>query len=55
MCLYLQLNAALFVTGSQCVVAVIAFVILGVLRLVYPDKITFPAVEFNTVTLLKVR
>lgn len=50
-----QLGAPLFITLSQCVVAVACFAILGYLGTHHSNVVTFPAFEYQTVTALKVR
>ena len=49
-----QLGTPLFITFSQCAVALICFVILGLFSSKYPDSITFPTPEINLQTQIKV-
>jgi GDP-fucose transporter C1 len=49
----LKLNAPIFITLTQCVIAVITFFILGSISYVSPDSITFPTPEYNLTLALK--
>ena len=49
-----QLEAPLFITLSQCIVAVLGFAVLGILGQTLPNIITFPAFEYQPSIALKV-
>lgn len=50
----LKLEAPLFITLSQCIVAVLGFAVLGILGQTLPNIITFPAFEYQPSIALKI-
>ena len=51
---HMQLDAPLFITLTQCVVAVLCFLVLGFLGKFFPDLISFPYPEYSLSTAMKV-
>ncbi len=51
---HVQLDAPLFITMSQCIVAVVVFVILMSVSKFRPGSVNFPPLELDCTILLKV-